>query len=344
MSGPALMQARSAPMPFSTIVGHASTVDLLRRAVARGRVPQSLLFAGPEGVGKRAVAIALAQAVNCQQPREGDACGRCAACLRIPRGQYSDVTFVDTGDAASIKIGALRAGVLETVHYRPFEGRRRVYIIDPADALTDEAQDALLKTLEEPPAAATLILVSAYPDTLVPTIQSRCRRVRFGPLPVSDVQQILARQGMTAAEARARAAASGGSVTRALAGARSTFEQDREAALALLRAAGGGTTVVARLKSAEAFARHPSSRRAREAVGSRLAILQSLLRDLGAIRAGSAEPLAHADLEDTLRRLAPAFDVARAAAGYAAVAQALVHVIDDNASPKIVADWTAMAI
>jgi DNA polymerase-3 subunit delta' len=331
-------------MPFSTIVGHASTVDLLSRAVRRGRVPQSLLFAGPEGVGKRAVAIALAQAVNCQQPRDDDACGRCPACVRIPRGQYSDVALLDSGDAASIKIGALRSQVLATVNYRPFEGRRRVYIIDPADALTEEAQDALLKTLEEPPAAVILILVSAYPDTLVPTIQSRCRRVRFGPLPVSDVQQILVGQGMAPAEARARAAASGGSVTRALAGDRGAFEGDREAALSLLRAAGGTGAVAARLKSAEVFARHPASRRAREAVGSRLAILQSLLRDLGAIRAGTAEPLAHADLEETLRRLAPAYDEERAAAGYAAVTQALVHVIDDNASPKIVADWTAMAL
>ncbi len=333
----------AALMPFATIIGHASAVELLRRAVERGRVPQSLLFAGPEGVGKRTVAIALAQAVNCQQPRAGDGCGRCSACVRIPRGQHSDVTLVDTGDAASIKIGALRSQVLATVNYRPFEGRRRVYIIDPADALGEEAQDALLKTLEEPPEAVVLILVSAYPDTLVPTILSRCRRVRFGPLPVSDVREVLVRRGTAPAEAQARAAASAGSVTRALAGERGTFEQDREAALALLRAA-GGAAVAARLKSAEAFARHPSSRRAREAVGSRLAILQSLLRDLGALRAGSAEPLAHADLEDALRKLAPAYDVPRAAAGYAAVTQALVHVLDDNASPKIIADWTAMTI
>jgi DNA polymerase III gamma/tau subunit len=131
-------------MPFADLVGHAPVVDLLRRAVARGRVPQSLLFAGPEGVGKRAVAVALAQAVNCPAQRDGDACGRCAVCTRIARGQFSDVTLLDRGDEASIKIKPLRARVLVAVHYRPVEGRRRVYIIDPADALTDEAQDALL--------------------------------------------------------------------------------------------------------------------------------------------------------------------------------------------------------
>jgi DNA polymerase-3 subunit delta' len=329
-------------MPFSAIIGHSTAVELLRRAVARGRVPQSLLFAGPEGVGKRAVAIALAQAVNCPRQRDGDACGTCPACVRIARGVYSDVTMIDRGEAASIRIGAVRTGVLETINYRPFEGRRRVYIIDPADALGEQAQDALLKTLEEPPPSAMLILVSAFPDTLAPTIQSRCRRVRFGLLSVGEVRQILVRDGMAAGEAQVLAAASGGRVTRALAGERGTFEADRELAVGLLRAA--GDKVAARLRSAEAFARHPRSRRAREAVGTRLAILQSLLRDLGALGAGRAAPLEHADLEDTLRRLAPAYGMTRAAAAYAVVTQALVHVHDHNASPKLVADWTAMAL
>jgi hypothetical protein len=102
--------------------------------------------------------------------------------------------------------------------------------------------------------------------------------------------------------------------------------------------------VTARLKSAEAFARHPASRRAREVVGVRLAILQSLLRDLSALHAGRATDLAHADLEEALRRLAPAFDLERTAAAFALVTQALVHVLDHNASPKLVADWTAMGL
>src|SRR5262249_32359587 len=105
-----------------------------------------------------------------------------STCERIFRSQHSDVVMLDRGDEASIKIRALRERVLEVIGYRPFEAARRVYVIDPADDLTDEAQDALLKTLEEPPSAAILILVTAYPDMLHPTIQSRCRRLRFGPL------------------------------------------------------------------------------------------------------------------------------------------------------------------
>ena len=123
-------------MPLSEIVGHGPLITLLRQAVSHNRVPQSLLFAGPEGVGKHAVAVALAQAVNCPRRQRGDGCGTCATCQRIRRGQHSDVTVLDRGDEASIKIRALRERVLESVNYRPFEASRRVFIIDPADAMT----------------------------------------------------------------------------------------------------------------------------------------------------------------------------------------------------------------
>src|SRR6187399_437299 len=98
-------------MPLRAIIGHAPVVNLLCQAVARGRVPQSLLFAGPEGVGKRAVAIALAQAVNCPRQSNGDGCGTCPVCKRIARGTFSDVTLVDRGDDATIKIEKLRERV-----------------------------------------------------------------------------------------------------------------------------------------------------------------------------------------------------------------------------------------
>src|SRR6187397_746979 len=151
-------------MPFGDVIGHGPVVDLLRQAVRRGRVPQSLLFAGPEGVGKRAVATVLAQAVNCPKRADGDSCGRCSVFVRIAGDRFPDVTWLDKGDAASIKIQPLREQILDAVGYRPFEGARRIFVINDADELTVQAQDALLKTLEEPPPAAILILITAYPD------------------------------------------------------------------------------------------------------------------------------------------------------------------------------------
>jgi DNA polymerase III subunit delta' len=330
-------------MPLTTIIGHGPLVELLRVAIRRGRVPQSLLFAGPDGVGKRAVARALAQAVNCPNRTDGDACGICPICTRIARGQFSDVTWLEKGDEASIKINALRERVLDAVGYRPFEGARRVYIIDPADDLTLGAQDALLKTLEEPPPTAILILITAYADTLLATIQSRCRRLRFGLLAESDVARVLIeRCGADPAVARRLAAVSGGSVARALSEEAGSFDEDRRVALDVLRAA-RGTTVPDRLKAAAALVQHGSKRRDREALSARLAILSSLIRDLGALTADTPVPLANADLDDALRGLRQAFQAPRLVDAFAAVDRAET-ALGRNASPKIVADWLAVTL
>jgi DNA polymerase-3 subunit delta' len=330
-------------MPLRQIIGHQGVVDLLLQAVARKRVPQSLVFAGPDGIGKRTTAVALAQAINCPAPREGDACGACPVCTRIGKGTFQDVVLLQKGDEASIRITPLRERVLDVVGYRPFEGARRLFIIEPADDLTVQAQDALLKTLEEPPSTSILILVTAYPDTLLPTIQSRCRRVRFGALDEDEVVRILVeRLGHSREDAATRASASGGSVARALAADVRTFAADRDAALGMLAAARSGS-VADRLKAGEKFAKIEGKRRAREASVTRLAILASLLRDLATIGAGRPVPLANADLRDNLQAFAPVFDMARLTEAFAAVDHAGTAV-ERNASAKIVADWLAVRL
>jgi len=331
-------------MPFSDVIGHARLVELLRHACARDRVPQSLIFAGPEGIGKRVVATALAQAVNCPRRKDGDGCGTCATCRRIAAHRHSDVTWVEKGDEASIKIKTLRERVLDSIGYRPFEARRRVYVIDPADEMTVEAQDALLKTLEEPPSAAMLVLISAYADTLLPTIKSRCRRLRFGPLAESDVARVLvAHADMDRGEAGRLASVSGGSVSRAMAESDGDLEADRDAALALLDAARG--RVMGRLKAAASLTQHGSKRRDREALATRLTIVQSLLRDLAVLASGASAQttLANGDLEPALRALTSSFDSVRVSAAFAALTRAQQD-LDRNASPKIVADWVAATL
>jgi len=331
-------------VPWSDILGHRPVVDLLRRVAGKQRVPQSLLFAGIEGVGKHATAIALAQALNCPNRANGDSCGQCATCTRIARHQHSDVTELDNGDEASIKITPLRERILDVAGYRPFEAERRVYIIDPADKLTEQAQDALLKTLEEPPSAAILILISARPDTLVATIQSRCRRLRFGPLDAADVAKILvAKEKLDPAKARMLAAIAGGSVSRAMAESEGEIADDREAALDVLRAAASARGVMPRLKAAAALAQHGSDRRDREALGARLAIVSSFLRDIGALKSGRSETLANADLAADLSELARGFDGRRAIDAFDVIVQAQ-DALTHNASPKIVADWVSLSL
>src|SRR5579862_4638050 len=165
-------------MPLKEVLGHRRLVALIARSVSRDALPPSLIFSGPPGVGKKLTAVAAAQLLNCTaRVGEGvsiDACGVCRSCTRIARGVHSDVIIVEPGDSGSIKIEQIR-DIVERTAYRPFEGRCRVVIIDAAEALVVQAQNALLKTLEEPPAASVFVLVTAQPDLLLPTVRSRCR-------------------------------------------------------------------------------------------------------------------------------------------------------------------------
>src|SRR5262245_38442898 len=143
-------------MPFRDVIGHRRLIDLLSRAVSRGSLPPSLIFSGPAGVGKRLAAVATAQALNCPNRTSTDSCGVCATCLRITRGVHPDVLLIEPGDTGTIKIDQIR-DIIDRAAYRPFEGVRRVVIVDDADALVPQAQNALLKTLEEPPPASVFV-------------------------------------------------------------------------------------------------------------------------------------------------------------------------------------------
>src|SRR4051812_16148597 len=202
-------------MPFRDISGHTRQLELVAAAARRGTLPPSLIFARSEGVGKRLAAIALAQILNCQAPGD-DACGKCAACTRIARNVHADVLIVQPGETGAIKLDQVRDAI-ERTGYRPFEGRRRVIIVDQADEMLSEAQNALLKTLEEPPSTSVFVLVTSRPDVLLPTVRSRCQKLRFGRLPASEIAAVLiAKHDYSAADAHAAAAAADGSIGVAL--------------------------------------------------------------------------------------------------------------------------------
>jgi len=330
-------------MPFFTIAGHRPVLELLARAVARDTLPQSLVFAGPDGVGKRLTAIALAQALNCERPvvrgNWQDACGTCASCTRIARGVHADILLVQPGDSGAIKVDQVREAIDRTA-YRPFEGRRRLVIVDGADALMAEAQNALLKTLEEPPPASVFVLVTTRPDVLLPTVRSRCQRLRFGPLGAADVAAILIRDhGFAAADAHAAAAAADGSVGRALDEGADEAIEARDAAARLLQGAASSTDPRRRLDGAKAFVGAGGDR---DELSRRLLAMSSLLRDLGLLGARVDEShLANADLRAQLQALLRHYDADRTVEAFAVVDRAL-GALDRNASPKIVADWVAL--
>jgi len=332
-------------MPFRTVAGHRPLLELLARATARATLPQSLLFAGPAGVGKRLTALALAQALNCDNPStyaDGiDACGSCKPCTRIAKGLHADVLIVEPGETGTIKIEQIRE-VVDRAGYRPFEGRRRVVIIDDADALGIPAQDAVLKTLEEPPSASVFVLVTDRPDVLLPTVRSRCQRLRFGPMDVADVAAILVRDHeMSSTEAHAAAAASGGSVGRAVDASADEAMEARDAAAQLLKGAASSTDPRRRLDGAKALVGGGGDR---DELSRRLLAMSSLLRDIGLLHArADARTLANADLKPQLESLTRAYDGDRALRAFAAVDRA-IDALERNASPKIVADWLALSL
>ncbi len=220
---------------LSKLLGQPSAVAALTAlATQRDEPVPPLLFQGPEGVGKRTAALAFCAALVCQQPRGVDACGTCACCQRIV--QAHEVTALRAGsssgdsarhlpDAGFIGIpqGKTRVSILQardialSLTQQPYELSRRIYIVDPADSLTNAAANALLKVLEEPPLHAVLILIASAPWALPVTVRSRLTALRFRALPQEIVLTLLVAGGMNEADAAARAALSRGSVARALA-------------------------------------------------------------------------------------------------------------------------------
>jgi DNA polymerase III delta' subunit len=160
--------------------GQDRVVEVLRRAIERDRVPHAYLFSGPVGAPLTDAALAFAAALNCQTAR-GEGCGECEACSKIVGGIHPDVvTLIREGAANIIPIESVRNQVIARIGLPPHEAAMRVFIIEEATALAPPAANSLLKTLEEPPSRTLFVLCTTAPEQLLPTIRSRCQRVRFG--------------------------------------------------------------------------------------------------------------------------------------------------------------------
>jgi DNA polymerase-3 subunit delta' len=335
---------------YRAVAGHKRIKTLLSRTVQRGTVPPTLLFAGPHGIGKQLVAQATAAALNCLAPVADaggcpvDACGTCRACDRIARGMHVDVLQLEPDDMAAIKIDAVR-DVLERTGFRPFEGRRRVVIIDHADALVDAAQNALLKSLEEPPPSTIFILTTAVPGALLPTVRSRCMRLRFGRLTETEVAEVLARDhGFAAREARAAAALADGSIGQALALTHADLAVIRETALQVLQHTARNPAVASKLQSAATIIGPLKKERTREDVGLVLRVLASMIRDIELLNTGAdVRVLANPAMSDELGALTRSFGGERAREAFGVVERAMA-AIERNAGPKVVAEWVATQI
>jgi DNA polymerase-3 subunit gamma/tau len=177
------------PGCFADLVGQEHVATTLRQAIRQERVSHSYLFCGPRGTGKTTTARIVAKAVNCLNPQEGDPCNRCSICVSFNEDRFMDVIEMDAASNRGIEdIREIR----DKVNFAPAQGRRKVYIIDEAHMLTDQASNAFLKTLEEPPGHVIFILCTTEANRILPTIVSRCQRFDFRRLPSERIYQRLA--------------------------------------------------------------------------------------------------------------------------------------------------------
>ena len=342
-------------MPFSEVIAQDRATGALRAALRRGRLHHAYLFGGPAGTGKGRAARLLAQAANCQGGTAGpggyreEPCGSCLPCRKIDRDVHPDVirlaeerVMVKAGSwepkggrsaSKDIVVDQVRDVVDHRLALARSEGRRRFVIIDPADAMNPQAQNALLKTLEEPPPETTLVLVAVSPDALLPTIRSRCLRISFSPAPDELLVARLEAAGRTPEEAHLATALAGGSLGRALALDPEELDALRDAVRAALALRADDALAWM------AFARQYGEDRAQ--AGELCGLLAVWLRDVLAAQAGGGRP-ALLDLAEETRRaaeeLSPA-EVVRRQGEVGFTAQALLQ----NASPVLALERLVIA-
>ena len=301
---------------FDSLIGNGRAKEGLRRMLRQGRVPGALLFAGEEGLGKKLFALELARALNCAARVGVEACGVCPSCVRVgkiqsPPGddkdafkkviwsEHKDVGLV-LAYSREIYVDAIRDLEYES-NFRPFEGSARVFVIEEADKLNEESSNALLKTLEEPPATTHIILITARPASLLPTIRSRSQVVRFSPLPAKEIEEFMVKgRKRSGEEAKLAAQLASGRPGLAAEFNLDEYRARRDWALGVVEALAAGPDRARLLRAAEEL----SDAKSKDEFEPRLDVLETLTRDLWLSALGAeGAALVNGDVRERLARL-----------------------------------------
>jgi DNA polymerase III subunit delta' len=322
-------------MIFPDVLGHERARAVLARILASDRIPHALLFHGPEGVGKGLVARLFARSLVCTQPgSDASGCGACPACRKATHGNHPDVLIVsrlprketredegvddldeDEGDDPPAKGAELRPFIIvrqiralsHHATFAPREGRRRVFLVEPADRMHAESQNALLKTLEEPVGKTVLVLVASRPHVLLPTVRSRCFQIGFGAMSPDALARGLAARGVSLEESRARAALAEGRPGRAISLDLPALAARRDVLLTALEALAGSSHAASELGG---YAEQILGEDEAELLEG-IDLVMALLRDAARVASGRGAIL-HADVAPRIERLGRALGAERA--------------------------------
>ncbi len=281
-------------MTFDQIIGHVRQKEFLRRTLAHNRLAHAYLFEGPQGVGKRLTALALARTVFCA---EATGCGDCIPCRKIDHNNHPDLHILEP-DGKQIKIEQIR-NLQKTLAFKPVESTRRICLIDQADKMNPAAANSLLKTLEEPSAETLIVLISARPEALLTTVLSRCQRLPFARLPQSCIESTLIEQrGYDQKEAHIIAALADGSFQMALDRDPTIYLERRIEILKQVTALSAGS-ILPLMELAKELSTE------KETIPQTLELLQAFYRDLLLYRHNRPlESLINIDLQEKIRRVA----------------------------------------
>ncbi|HSE18919.1 MAG TPA: DNA polymerase III subunit delta' [Pyrinomonadaceae bacterium] len=309
---------------FDELTGNSRVKAVLKRMLVSDRLPGAMLFTGEEGIGKRLFALEIARALNCRTPKDHEACGVCSSCVRIRNLNYptrddadewAQIIWTNHPDVGLVvaprrvlRVEQMRQ-IEKEANFRPFEGKARVFLIDEADKLNDASANALLKVLEEPPRTSHLILITARPAMLLPTILSRCQMIRFSPLTPDEIESHLVKNKIDLKTARLRARAAGGSMGRALSGDLVTFTSQRKAMLKVLHTLVLSNDRAQLLRSAEQL----NEAQYKDEFEERLDVLETLIRDAWMLSLGvDTSRIVNEDLSAELKEIAQKMDPSRA--------------------------------
>jgi DNA polymerase III subunit delta' len=317
------------------LIGHEWAVQLFRRHLGQARTRQAYLICGPDGVGKRTLATALASALSCQNPpRPGDSCGECRACRLIAGGVYPDLHVVEAERIGGVlKVEQIR-GLQHQLALAPFEGRWRVAMLLRFHEANASAANALLKTLEEPASQAILILTARAPESLLPTIVSRCETVMLRPLPADEIAAGLRARGVEPEKAAMAAALAGGRPGRAmrLANDDDAFMRRRQIGDDLRTIL--ATSVVERFRYVEKITRRGETAERRENGLEVLETWLALLRHAMHRSYGVSQASGNSDQDDMIAEIGDSLQPAQVRAAVEA-AQRTLEGISQNANLRL---------